>query len=146
MCVLCNKSNGLIRKSSCDELTWAHPMCVLFIAELTVDDNMRPLCVTVQRDRFDLVCSVCGGSNGVAQCHVANCMHAAHPHCAFNKNYQMAVRLMGDGNNYHFCYEIYCHEHKFDVSPIGLESVTIPLSSPNISTASAASFSHHNQQ
>ena len=90
-CYLCFSSDGLMKKSKCGKL--CHTICVLFCAELTVENGVANNLQDIDPDRHDLVCLLCkkkGG--GCVQCSFGKCLASFHPYCAYKNRVLLLIR------------------------------------------------------
>jgi PHD-like zinc-binding domain len=113
-----------VRKSECKK--WTHPLCVLFINELTVDSYIRANNLDcLSRDRKDLICLSCrvqGG--GIIQCARPGCFCAYHPYCAFRDSQQLVVRLDTTNTFESIRYELYCMDHRDTLNTAGFTVIS----------------------
>lgn len=137
-CVLCFKTAGSLKRIAGKSRGWAHPICVLFTNELTLDsDTCRANNIkALHPDRKKLHCAVCKQQGGACvQCHHGSCVTAYHPFCAYSALKQMVVRVgepgpvtTADGSDTHGAngttdrgddsvtsYELYCDKHRRSV-------------------------------
>lgn len=94
-CELCKCSTGMLRRAEgCDSHKWAHPICVIFTPELTLDTtSMRPNNLgMINCDRDGLCCSTCRRFGACIQCSFAECRASIHPYCAFLSSKQLVVK------------------------------------------------------
>ncbi|KAK6145756.1 hypothetical protein DH2020_019625 [Rehmannia glutinosa] len=84
-CCLCPVVGGAMKPTT--DGRWAHLACAIWIPETCLSDikKMEPidgLC-RINKDRWKLLCSICGVSHGACiQCSNNNCRVAYHPLCA----------------------------------------------------------------
>lgn len=85
LCVLCPVTGGAMKPTT--DGRWAHLACAIWIPETCLSDikKMEPIdgLSRVNKDRWKLICSICGVSYGACiQCSNHNCYVAYHPLCA----------------------------------------------------------------
>nr|ACR35362.1 unknown [Zea mays] len=84
-CCLCPVTGGAMKPTT--DGRWAHLACAIWIPETCLKDvkRMEPIdgLSRINKDRWKLVCSICGVSYGVCiQCSHPTCRVAYHPLCA----------------------------------------------------------------
>ncbi|GFQ04380.1 histone-lysine n-methyltransferase atx2 [Phtheirospermum japonicum] len=84
-CCLCPVVGGAMKPTT--DGRWAHLACAIWIPETCLSDvkKMEPIdgLSRVNKDRWKLLCSICGVSHGACiQCSNNNCRVAYHPLCA----------------------------------------------------------------
>lgn len=108
-----------MRRSS-DGTCWAHPTCVMFPRELSVnpDDDWRLVSLAAaDPDRGRLTCRLCrrkGKGLGCVQCAFGDCMIAAHPYCALctTEDYLLLLWEHRPGQKEETRYDLYCPLHR----------------------------------
>ncbi|KAL6571201.1 hypothetical protein OROHE_002844 [Orobanche hederae] len=84
-CCLCPVVGGAMKPTT--DGRWAHLACAIWIPETCLSDvkKMEPIdgLSRINKDRWKLLCSICGVSHGACiQCSNNNCRVAYHPLCA----------------------------------------------------------------
>ncbi|TVU10902.1 hypothetical protein EJB05_44457 [Eragrostis curvula] len=84
-CCLCPVTGGAMKPTT--DGRWAHLACAIWIPETCLKDvkRMEPIdgLSRINKDRWKLICSICGVSYGVCiQCSHPTCRVAYHPLCA----------------------------------------------------------------
>lgn len=85
LCCLCPVVGGAMKPTT--DGRWAHLACAIWIPETCLSDikKMEPIdgLSRINKDRWKLLCSICGVSHGACiQCSNNNCRVAYHPLCA----------------------------------------------------------------
>lgn len=124
VCVLCKVRGGILKRSECGQ--WTHPVCVLFVSELTVSADMRANNIhALNKERASLVCYVCRQGGGVVQCSAASCYLAYHPYCALTNAQQLITRQRVSTQA--VCYDFFCMHHWKNVNMNGFELISSVL-------------------
>ncbi|CAL5090627.1 unnamed protein product [Urochloa decumbens] len=122
-CCLCPVTGGAMKPTT--DGRWAHLACAIWIPETCLKDvkRMEPIdgLSRINKDRWKLVCSICGVSYGVCiQCSHPTCRVAYHPLCA--RAADLCVELEDDDKIHHMlldededpCIRLlsYCKKHR----------------------------------
>ncbi|KAF8651034.1 hypothetical protein HU200_063638 [Digitaria exilis] len=122
-CCLCPVTGGAMKPTT--DGRWAHLACAIWIPETCLKDvkRMEPIdgLSRINKDRWKLVCSICGVSYGVCiQCSHPTCRVAYHPLCA--RAADLCVELEDDDKIHHIlldeddgpCIRLlsYCKKHR----------------------------------
>ncbi|ONM53873.1 Histone-lysine N-methyltransferase ATX2 [Zea mays] len=122
-CCLCPVTGGAMKPTT--DGRWAHLACAIWIPETCLKDvkRMEPIdgLSRINKDRWKLVCSICGVSYGVCiQCSHPTCRVAYHPLCA--RAADLCIELENDDKIHHMyldededpCIRLlsYCKKHR----------------------------------
>lgn len=122
-CCLCPVTGGAMKPTT--DGRWAHLACAIWVPETCLKDvkRMEPIdgLSRINKDRWKLVCSICGVSYGVCiQCSHPTCRVAYHPLCA--RAADLCVELEDDDKIHHMlldededpCIRLlsYCKKHR----------------------------------